>query len=125
MPYASLESIEERNFAISDPKGFLDRFPDGAVLDEIQWTPDLLPYIQVSVDESQKSGQFIITGSQNFELLNTISQSLAGRTAIARLLPFSFDELSAHQPLGSVDELLYTGFYPRIYDKKTQPHRRF
>jgi uncharacterized protein len=91
------------------------------VLDEIQRTPDLLSYIQVSVDESQKSGQFIITGSQNFELLNTISQSLAGRTAIARLLPFSFDELSAHQPLGSVDELLYTGFYPRIYDKKLNP----
>ena len=81
--YASLKSIEERSFAIADPKGFLDRFPDGAVLDKIQRTPDLLSYIQVRVDESQKSGQFIITGSQNFELLNTTSQSLAGRTVIA------------------------------------------
>jgi len=121
IPYVSLESIEERSFATSDPKGFLDRFPDGAVLDEIQRTPELLSYIQVRVDESQKTGQFIITGSQNFELLNTISQSLAGRTAIARLLPFAFDEILFHQSLGSLDQLLYTGFYPRIYDKQLNP----
>jgi predicted AAA+ superfamily ATPase len=120
-PYVSLESIEERSFATSDPKGFLDRFPDGAVLDEIQRTPDLLSYVQVRVDESQKPGQFIITGSQNFELLNTVSQSLAGRTAIARLLPFSFDEVLSHQPLGSIDQQIYTGFYPRIYDKQLNP----
>lgn len=121
LPYVSLESIEERSFAISDPRGFLDRFPDGAVLDEIQRTPDLLSYIQVKVDESQKAGQFIITGSQNFELLNTVSQSLAGRTAIARLLPFSFDEIASSQPLGTMDQLLYTGCYPRIYDKQLNP----
>jgi uncharacterized protein len=75
----------------------------------------------VRVDESQKPGQFIITGSQNFELLNTVSQSLAGRTAIARLLPFSFDEISSFQSIGSIDQLLYTGFYPRIYDKQLNP----
>ncbi|MDF1593018.1 MAG: ATP-binding protein [Desulfobacterales bacterium] len=121
IPYVSLESIEERSFATSDPKGFLDRFQDGAVLDEIQRTPDLLSYIQVRVDETQKNGQFIITGSQNFELLNTVSQSLAGRTAIARLLPFSFEEVLSHQSLGSIDQLLYTGFYPRIYDEQLNP----
>lgn len=121
IPYVSLESIEERSFATSDPKGFLDRFPDGAVLDEIQRTPELLSYIQVRVDESQKTGQFIITESQNFELLNTVSQSLAGRTAIARLLPFSFEEILSHQSIESIDQLLYTGFYPRIYDKQLNP----
>ncbi|MCP3956197.1 MAG: ATP-binding protein [Desulfobacterales bacterium] len=121
LPYVSLESIEERSFAISDPRGFLDRFPDGAVLDEIQRAPDLLSSIQVKVDESQKTGQFIITGSQNFELLNTGSQSLAGRTAIARLLPFSFDEIASSQPLGTLHQLLYTGCYPRIYDKQLNP----
>ena len=121
IPYVSLESIEERSFATSDPKGFLNRFPNGAVLDEIQRTPNLLSYIQVIVDESQKPGQFIITGSQNFELLNTVSQSLAGRTAIARLLPFSFDEILFHQSLGSIDQMIYTGFYPRIYDKQLNP----
>jgi uncharacterized protein len=120
-PYVSLENIEERSFATSDPKGFLDQFPEGAVLDEIQRTPDLLSYIQVIVDESQKVGQFIITGSQNFELLNTVSQSLAGRTAIARLLPFSLDEILSHQPLGSIDQMIYTGFYPRIYDMQLNP----
>ena len=121
IPYVSLESIEERSFATADPKGFLDRFPDGAVLDEIQRIPDLLSYIQVRVDASQKAGQFIITGSQNFELLNTVSQSLAGRTAIARLLPFSFDEVTSLQPLGTADQLIYTGFYPGIYDKQLNP----
>lgn len=120
-PYASLESIEERHFAVSDPKGFLARFPDGAVLDEIQRTPELLSYIQVIVDESQRTCQFIITGSQNFELLNTISQSLAGRTALARLLPLSLTEVATMQSIDSIDELLYKGFYPRIYDKNLNP----
>ena len=81
MPYASLESIEERSFAQNDPKGFLSRFPQGAVLDEIQRAPDLFSYLQVLVDESGQTGQFIISGSQNFDLLETVSQSLAGRTA--------------------------------------------
>ncbi len=121
MPYVSLESIEDRNFAVSDPKGFLGRFPDGAVLDEIQRVPELLSYIQVIVDESPQTGQFIITGSQNFELLNTVSQSLAGRTAIARLLPFSLAEIASLQSIKSIDELLYQGFYPRIYDKHLNP----
>ena len=120
-PYASLESIEERNFAVSDPKGFLARFPDGAVLDEIQRAPELFSYIQVIVDGSQRAGQFILTGSQNFELLNTVSQSLAGRTALARLLPFSLAEIATLQSIDSIDELLYQGFYPRIYDKNLNP----
>ncbi|MBU0483634.1 MAG: ATP-binding protein [Proteobacteria bacterium] len=120
-PYVSLESIEERNFAGSDPRGFLARFPDGAVLDEIQRAPELLSYIQIIVDESPTTGQFILAGSQNFEFLNNVSQSLAGRTAIARLLPFSLAEIATLQPIGTIDEFLYRGSYPRIYDKHLNP----
>jgi len=121
-PYVSLESIEERGFAQNDPNGFLARFPQGAVIDEIQQVPDLLSYIQVLVDESQQAGHFIITGSQNFELLNTVSQSLAGRTALIKLLPFSMEEIDKITGLPeSIDTLLYQGAYPRIYDHHLNP----
>ena len=121
-PYVSLESIEERSFAQTDPKGFLARFPRGAVLDEIQRVPDLLSYLQVLVDECRQAGQFIITGSQNFELLDTVSQSLAGRTALIKLLPFSLEEISRiAEPPSSIDALLYQGAYPRIYDHHLNP----
>lgn len=121
-PYVSLESLEERTFAQNDPKGFLARFPQGCVLDEIQRVPDLPSYLQGIVDESKQLGQFIITGSQNFELLNTVSQSLAGRTALVKLLPFSFEEIIriSGKP-GSIDSLLYQGGYPRIYDHQLNP----
>lgn len=121
-PYVSLESLEERDFAQNDAKGFLNRFPQGAILDEIQRVPDLLSYLQVLVDESDQVGQFILTGSQNFELLDTVSQSLAGRTALVKLLPFSLDEISRiSEPPDSIDTLLYNGAYPRIYDHKLNP----
>lgn len=116
--YVSLEDVDERQFAGSDPRGFLHRFPHGAVIDEIQRVPDLLSYIQTIVDAKQKEGFFILTGSQQFELLESISQSLAGRTALLRLLPFTLDEaydLKKDPP--SLDEVLYTGFFPRIFDK--------
>jgi len=120
--YISLESPEERDFARNDPKGFLARLDQGAILDEIQRVPDLLSYLQVLVDESQQAGRFILTGSQNFELLDTVSQSLAGRTALARLLPFSLEEIGRiTKPPDSVDALLYTGGYPRIYDHHLNP----
>ncbi|MDF1536792.1 MAG: ATP-binding protein [bacterium] len=122
MPYASLEDPEEREFALNDPRGFLVRFPDGAVLDEIQRAPDLLSYIQGIVDERQRPGHFVVTGSQNFELLQTVSQSLAGRTAIARLLPFSLAEIRKLRPAPlSMDEAIYSGSYPRIFDRKLDP----
>lgn len=120
--YVSLEDIDERQFADQDPRGFLNRFPNGAVIDEIQRVPDLLSYIQTIVDQKQKEGLFIITGSQQFELLERISQSLAGRTALLRLLPFSFDEAYENQlSTSSLEQVLYTGFYPRIFDKKLNP----
>ena len=120
-PYVSLEDIENRNQAIQDPKGFLARYPDGAVIDEIQRAPDLFSYIQTIVDEKNKEGLFILTGSQQFEMMETLSQSLAGRTAIVKLLPFSYDEVYKNSPPSDLYNLLYTGFYPRIFDKKLNP----
>jgi predicted AAA+ superfamily ATPase len=77
-PYISLENIEERNFAINDPKGFLAKYPNGAILDEIQKAPDLLSYIQTIVDDKNREGIYILTGSHQFEMMKNVSQSLAG-----------------------------------------------
>ncbi len=121
-PYVSLEEPDEREFALNDPKGFLGRFADGAVLDEIQRTPSLLSYMQGIVDQRDHPGQFIITGSQNFELSQSISQSLAGRTAIVRLLPFTLSEVQRLRPvLFSMDDAIYSGSYPRIFHRKLNP----
>ena len=118
--YISLEDVSTRSFANEDPRGFLAQFKNGVILDEIQRTPDLVSYIQGIVDEKQSPGQFILTGSQQFEMTQTINQSLAGRTAILRLLPFAYSELyDDKQP--DLNGLLYQGFYPRIYDKQLNP----
>jgi len=122
-PYVLLEDPDTREFATSDPRGFLARFPNGAVLDEIQKTPQLISYLQGIVDQSGKSGLFILTGSQNLLLTSKITQSLAGRTAIVKLLPFSFHEIQSNISTMGIDQLLLTGFYPRIYDKKLNPHQ--
>ena len=120
--YVSLENLDDRQFAKNDPRGFLARFPKGAVIDEIQRVPELLSYIQSIVDETQTEGFFILTGSQQFELLENISQSLAGRTALVRLLPFTLAEAYGVECDNiSLDHVLYTGFYPRIFDKKLNP----
>lgn len=120
--YVSLEDIDERGIAERDPRGFLNRFPDGAIIDEVQRAPDLLSYIQTIVDQHNKDGFYILTGSAQFELMESISQSLAGRSALARLLPFSVSEAyAAENNLPDLDQFLYTGFYPRIFDKKLDP----
>jgi uncharacterized protein len=121
MAYANLERPDTRDFATSDPKGFLGSYPDGVILDEIQRASHLLSYIQVIVDEEGLPGRFILTGSQQFEVLNTVSQSLAGRTALLKLLPFSIAELDRRHLPPSLDRLLLTGFYPRIYDRQLDP----
>jgi len=122
-PYINLEQPETRRFVLEDPRGFLATIPDGAILDEIQRAPDLLSYIQVIVDEKQMAGQFIVTGSQQFEVMNTINQSLAGRTALLKLLPLSIEELAqAGVPLSS-NRLILNGFYPRIHHQKLNPTR--
>ena len=119
--YVSLENLDTRQFATDDPRGFLAGLPDGAILDEIQQTPELLSYIQTIVDADKRHGLFILTGSQQFEVSNAISQSLAGRTAILKLLPFSLEELGAYQNDFSIDQLLLTGFYPRIWKDHLDP----
>jgi predicted AAA+ superfamily ATPase len=107
-----------REFATTDPRGFLNQFKDGVVIDEVQHVPQLFSYIQARVDKSKIPGEFILTGSQNFLLLEKISQSLAGRTAIVHLLPLSTHELfEAHYTFDDPFVLLQKGFYPRIYDQ--------
>lgn len=117
-PYSSLEDPDVRDFAKEDPRGYLSQFQDGAVIDEAQNVPQLFSYIQTRVDQSKKSGEFILTGSQNFSLLESISQSLAGRCAVTHLLPLSVEELvSSHYAPEDPFQLIQKGFYPRIYDQ--------
>jgi uncharacterized protein len=116
--YISLEDFDNREFAIDDPRGFLAGIGEGAILDEIQRAPQLLSYLQTEVDNNPENGRFILTGSNQFLLMKGVSQSLAGRISIHRLLPFSLEELetSRYKP-ESLDHLLYKGGYPRIYDQ--------
>ena len=122
-PYATLEDPDTRLIAQDDPRSFLERFPDGAVLDEIQRCPQLLSYLQGIVDDDGRMGMFILTGSQQFGLMSGITQSLAGRTAFIELLPFSLHELSSVGKLPPLlDQLLYAGSYPPLYDRDVATH---
>lgn len=120
-PYVSLENLDERTLADSDPRAFLARFPDGAILDEIQRVPSLLNYLQEILDRTDKDGLFILTGSNNILLQESVSQSLAGRIGILDLLPLSYRELAAttHEP--SLEQLIFQGAYPEIYDRQRKP----
>ncbi len=113
--------MDTRQFAREDPRGFLAGLSDGAILDEIQNAPDLLSYIQGIVDDDDRHGRFILTGSQQFEVTNAINQSLAGRTALLKLLPLSIEELQSRQLDFSNDHLLFTGFYPRLWKDSLDP----
>lgn len=119
--YVSLEKPDIRRHAESDPNAFLKEFPRGVIIDEIQRVPSLLSYIQEICDTVNKSGFFILTGSQQFELMHNISQSLAGRTALITLLPFSTQEAYGTKKLPDITRILHTGFYPRIFDKRLNP----
>jgi uncharacterized protein len=119
--YISLENLDTRQFAKEDPRGFLGGLSNGAILDEIQQAPGLLSYIQTIVDEERCNGVFILTGSQQFEVSNAVNQSLAGRTGILKLLPFSIEELRPYGSDFSVNQLLLTGFYPRIWRETLNP----
>ena len=121
-PYVSLEDPDELEAAKADPRGFLARYPDGAILDEAQKCPDIFSYLQSHVDLDGRPGRFILTGSQQFGLLSKISQSLAGRTGIIQLLPFSMAELEAANILTSdLNGLLSKGMYPPVYDRDIPP----
>jgi predicted AAA+ superfamily ATPase len=118
MPYATLESPDTRAFALSDPRGFLAQFPQGAVLDEAQRAPDLFSYLQEVLDSSDARGRFILTGSNHFLLQENIGQSLAGRIAYLNLLPFTLNEL----PPGTIsdpDQWILHGGYPPLFDGRT------
>jgi predicted AAA+ superfamily ATPase len=121
-PYCSLEDPDERRLALEDPRGFLARFPDGAVLDEVQRAPELLSYLQTQVDRDGRMGLFLLTGSQQLGLRSGVSQSLAGRTGFVELLPFSIQELDrAGRVPASLDEALYAGGYPALFDRPVTP----
>lgn len=121
-PYVSLEDPDERDFAEQDPRRFLQRFPTGAILDEVQRCPELFSYLQSRVDADRQPGQFILTGSQQFGLLKEITQSLAGRVGMVELLPFTLQELQeAKCAPQTVDQLLFQGLYPPLYDRKLKP----
>ncbi len=150
-PYVLLEDPDTRQLAIKDPRGFLSQFPEGAVLDEAQRVPELFSYLQGILDEKNKPGLFILTGSQNFLLMENITQSLAGRIAILSLLPLTLSELKQADIFYSVgnyinfptaensytakryserseefscesfEDYLIRGFYPRVYDQHIEP----
>jgi len=120
--YVNLEQPEIREFAQEDPKAFLAQFSGKVIFDEIQRVPDLLSYLQVAVDSRRDNGCYVLTGSHQLALREAIAQSLAGRTAILHLLPFSIAELIENQfGFNRPEEYIYQGFLPRIYDQKQRP----
>lgn len=122
LPYVTLESPDLRVFAAEDPRGFLKQFPMGAILDEIQNSPQLASYLQEIIDREPAPGRWILTGSHNLSVMESTSQSLAGRAAVVYLLPLSRPEVTAfpHHPK-TLNETLLTGGYPRIFDRQLQP----
>ncbi len=134
--YVSFEDIDMRSFAGNDPRAFLRQFPDNVILDEVQKCPGILSYLQTHIDALGGSGHFVLTGSHQFQLAASISQSLAGRVAIINLLPFSLSELYALTPSPielnaaaadilpdrfSLEKILFQGMYPAIYGRKIDP----
>jgi uncharacterized protein len=121
-PYANLEAPDIRSFAADDPRAFLAQFPDGAILDEVQRTPELPSYLQGLIDDDPTPGRWILTGSQNLALVASVSQSLAGRSAVLHLLPLARNEVVrfGQHPV-SLDETLVSGGYPRIFDRGLDP----
>lgn len=122
-PYVSFENQDNILLVTKDPRAFLDQYKTGAIFDEIQRVPKLLSYLQGVIDDQpNKVGLFIITVSQNLLLLESISQTLAGRIAFIHLLPFSFSELaSSKHGTQSLNKLILNGGYPRLYDRKIKP----
>lgn len=119
--YCNLENPELRELAKRDPKQFFALHPGDVILDEIQQVPELLSWVQVRVDEDQRKGQYILTGSHQFRLHEAISQSLAGRTAVHRLLPLSVRELSQKGEVQYPFRLLYQGLMPRVHQDQLEP----
>lgn len=120
--YASLEDLDLRKMANEDPRGFLQNYQNKTIIDEAQYAPDLFSYIQTRVDDVNETGMYILSGSHNFLLMERITQSLAGRAGILTLTPFSIEELKKADKLPEdINNWLFTGGYPRIYDKNIHP----
>ncbi|MDX2285920.1 MAG: ATP-binding protein [Bacteroidia bacterium] len=120
--YVNLELAENRNFAEQDPHQFLQKYQGGVILDEVQYVPSLFPYLKHYTDQRGAAGEYILTGSQHFLMLEKITQSLAGRAGLLHLLPFSNEELSSAGFLPpDAETLIWKGAYPRLYDKDIQP----
>ncbi|MBI2094946.1 MAG: ATP-binding protein [Candidatus Omnitrophica bacterium] len=120
-PYALLENPDTLEFAVKDPRGFLAQYPEGAVLDEVQKAPQLLSYLQGIVDEKNRPGLFILTGSQYLLLLEKVSQTLAGRLAVFKLLPLTLKEARPFFQKADLNRILLTGFFPRIHNERLSP----
>jgi hypothetical protein len=120
--YANLESPDVRAFAASDPRGFLAQFDRGVIIDEIQRVPELTSYVQGLIDEDPRHGRWVLTGSQSFTMMESVSQSLAGRTAVLHLMPLARSEARrfGRHPQ-SLDEAMFAGGYPRIPDQQLDP----
>ena len=120
--YISLENPDERAFALQDPKRFLQRFPQGAVLDEVQRCPELLSWLQAWVDERGVMGDFVLTGSSQFDLMVGVTQTLAGRVGRVELLPLCADEMATSQKApADLNAALFQGCYPALYDRDVSP----
>lgn len=124
-PYYSLENPDVRAAIMADPRSFFNANQEGAIIDEFQRYPEILSYIQGIVDEKKQKGQFILTGSNNVTMLSNISQSLAGRVAILKLLPLSLQEISAITGDYSADDFMLKGFYPGIYSEGLNPTKAY
>lgn len=121
--YVSLEDLDMREFASSDPRGFIATYPSRTIIDEAQKVPSLFSYLQTRTDLTGETGMYMIAGSQNFMLMEAIDQSLAGRTAIMKLLPFSRQELHEAELLPpTIDQQIFKGAYPRIYSNDIDPN---
>lgn len=125
-PWVSLEDPDVREFAATDPRGFLGRYPAPLVIDEVQRVPDLLSYLQTRVDLDAGMGQYVLSGSHRFELLAAVTQSLAGRAAMLELAPLSAPELASagHLP-ASLDEAVWLGGYPALRSRDVEPARYY
>ena len=123
-PYVSLEDPLERATVLADPRAWLARFPDGAVVDEFQRVPDLPSWLQGVVDNDRRMGRWVLTGSQQYMVLDQVSQSLAGRAALLELMPFSQAELAAAgRAAPDLATAVWTGGYPPLYDRPVEPAR--
>lgn len=123
--YLNLENPENRRLAFEDPKELLRMYPAPVIIDEIQRVPELLSWIQIHVDNDNKQGQYILTGSHQLLLREQITQSLAGRTALLMLLPFSIDEIASLGNGFKKEDYMTTGFLPRVYDQGLTPVKAY